>query len=47
MHAFLGVALVKKEKHTKFWYITHIAAWAMLIVTVLGSLFGAAAYLLQ
>ncbi|MCX2454786.1 DUF4044 domain-containing protein [Lacticaseibacillus nasuensis] len=26
-----------KQKRTKFWVITHIAAWAMLIVTVAGS----------
>lgn len=28
---------MKKAKHSKFWYITHGAAIAMLIVTVLGA----------
>ncbi|WP_390408286.1 DUF4044 domain-containing protein [Lacticaseibacillus jixiensis] len=32
---------MKREPHTKFWWITHIAAWAMLIVTILGSLLAA------
>ncbi|WP_225047382.1 DUF4044 domain-containing protein [Lacticaseibacillus kribbianus] len=27
-----------KQKKTKFWYITHIAAWAMLVVTVFGAI---------
>ncbi|MFD1430920.1 DUF4044 domain-containing protein [Lacticaseibacillus mingshuiensis] len=27
----------KKEPRSKFWYVTHIAAWAMLIVTVLSA----------
>ncbi|MCI1894422.1 MAG: DUF4044 domain-containing protein [Lactobacillus sp.] len=27
-----------KQKRSKFWYITHIATWAMLIVTVFGVL---------
>ncbi|MFD1393002.1 DUF4044 domain-containing protein [Lacticaseibacillus jixianensis] len=26
-----------KEKHSKFWWVTHIATWAMLIVTILGA----------
>ncbi|MFD1441887.1 MULTISPECIES: DUF4044 domain-containing protein [Lacticaseibacillus] len=27
-----------KEKRSKFWWVTHIATWAMLIVTILGAL---------
>ncbi|WP_420843303.1 DUF4044 domain-containing protein [Lacticaseibacillus camelliae] len=27
-----------KEKRSKFWWVTYIATWAMLIVTILGAL---------
>ncbi|MCI1985996.1 MAG: DUF4044 domain-containing protein [Lactobacillus sp.] len=29
-----------KNERTKFWWITHIAAWAMLVVTLLGVILG-------
>ncbi|QFQ91097.1 DUF4044 domain-containing protein [Lacticaseibacillus manihotivorans] len=32
-----------KKTRTKFWWITHIAAWAMLIVTILGAILGSVA----
>lgn len=28
----------QKKRHSKFWVITHVAAWAMLIVTLLAAI---------
>jgi hypothetical protein len=39
---FKGGAMMKQTR-TKFWWITHIAAWAMLIVTILGAILGSVA----